>query len=73
MNLTLVLLIIFLELRYETTKDVEQIEQTIVLQNRVEDAQEKCLWSADARRYSPVKEEQNALLPSCDRLEIQAP
>lgn len=73
MNLTLVLLIIFLELRHETTKDVEHIEQTIVLENRVEDAQKKCLWSADARRYPPVKEAENALLPSCNRLEIQAP
>jgi hypothetical protein len=69
----LVLIIILLEYHNETTQDVGKIEQTIVLENRVEDAQKKCLWSADARRYPPVKEVQNALLPSSNCLEIQAP
>jgi hypothetical protein len=69
----LVLIIILLEYHHETTQDVGKIEQTIVLENRVEDAQKKCLWSADARRYPPLKEVRNALLPSSNCLEVQAP
>lgn len=69
----LVLIIILLEIHhYEAKQDVGKIEQTIVLENRVEDAQKKCLWSADARRDPSVKEAENALLPSSNRLEIQA-
>lgn len=69
----LVILIIAMEyFHHETTKDVGKIEQTIVLENRVEDAQKKCLWSAVARRDPSVKEAENALLPSSNRLEIQA-
>lgn len=69
----LVIIIIALEyFHHETPKDVRKIEQTIVLENRVEDAQKECLWSADARRDTPVKGSSNALLPSSNRLEIQA-
>lgn len=72
METILALLIVLEYLSYETTQDVRQIEQEALLENRVEDAQEKCLRSADARRYSPVKEASRALLPSCNCLEIQA-
>jgi hypothetical protein len=72
MNLLVLLLILWEIHTHETTKDVGKIEQTIVLENRVEDAQKKCLWGPDAGWHTPVMRGQNALLPPSNCLEIQA-
>lgn len=58
--------------QHETAKNVLEKQQEAFFQHRVEDAQKERLGSPDAWRYPPVKEGQNALLPSCNCLEIQA-